>query len=167
MKVRCCVFFGIDLAGPPVSHRHPLPHQLSKVVLPRARHSARWSDAERQDGKPFEFCVGQVSSFQTMPYCSFKPSHAGLSTPRPTISFNTTQPNQIGGGDDAFNTFFSETGAGKHVPRAVYVDLEPTVCAIALAFVCHVRPSKHQDSGVRKCPHQESNLGCRGHNATS
>merc|ERR1719298_185367 len=25
----------------------------------------------------------------------------------------------IGGGDDAFNTFFSETGAGKHVPRAV------------------------------------------------
>lgn len=33
----------------------------------------------------------------------------------------------IGGGDDSFNTFFSETGAGKHVPRAVMVDLEPTV----------------------------------------
>merc|ERR1711971_34680 len=33
----------------------------------------------------------------------------------------------IGGGDDAFNTFFSETGAGKHVPRTVMVDLEPTV----------------------------------------
>jgi hypothetical protein len=32
-----------------------------------------------------------------------------------------------GGGDDAFNTFFSETGAGKHVPRAVFLDLEPTV----------------------------------------
>ena len=30
----------------------------------------------------------------------------------------------IGGGDDSFNTFFSETGAGKHVPRAVFVDLE-------------------------------------------
>ncbi|EUD67861.1 hypothetical protein C922_01473 [Plasmodium inui San Antonio 1] len=29
--------------------------------------------------------------------------------------------------DDAFNTFFSETGAGKHVPRCVFVDLEPTV----------------------------------------
>jgi len=29
---------------------------------------------------------------------------------------------------DGFNTFFSETGSGKHVPRAVYVDLEPTVC---------------------------------------
>lgn len=28
---------------------------------------------------------------------------------------------------DAFNTFFSETGAGKHVPRALFVDLEPTV----------------------------------------
>ena len=33
----------------------------------------------------------------------------------------------IGGGDDSFNTFFSETGAGKHVPRAVFVDLERTV----------------------------------------
>uniref|UniRef100_A0A3Q2ZW36 Tubulin/FtsZ GTPase domain-containing protein n=1 Tax=Kryptolebias marmoratus TaxID=37003 RepID=A0A3Q2ZW36_KRYMA len=33
----------------------------------------------------------------------------------------------IGGGDDSFNTFFSETGAGKHVPRAIFVDLEPTV----------------------------------------
>ena len=28
---------------------------------------------------------------------------------------------------DAFGTFFSETAAGKHVPRAVFVDLEPTV----------------------------------------
>ena len=29
--------------------------------------------------------------------------------------------------DDSFSTFFSETGSGKHVPRAVFVDLEPTV----------------------------------------
>ena len=36
----------------------------------------------------------------------------------------------IGGGDDSFNTFFSETGAGKHVPRAVFVDLEPTVVGV-------------------------------------
>merc|ERR1712233_172685 len=33
----------------------------------------------------------------------------------------------VGAGDDSFNTFFSETGAGKHVPRAVFVDLEPSV----------------------------------------
>lgn len=33
----------------------------------------------------------------------------------------------IGGGDDSYSTFFSETGAGKHVPRAIFVDLEPTV----------------------------------------
>lgn len=33
----------------------------------------------------------------------------------------------IGTGDDSFTTFFSETGTGKHVPRAVLVDLEPTV----------------------------------------
>ncbi len=33
----------------------------------------------------------------------------------------------IGQADDSFNTFFSETGTGQHVPRAVFVDLEPTV----------------------------------------
>uniref|UniRef100_A0A915JRE9 Tubulin alpha chain n=1 Tax=Romanomermis culicivorax TaxID=13658 RepID=A0A915JRE9_ROMCU len=33
----------------------------------------------------------------------------------------------VGSGDDSFNTFFSETGSGGHVPRAVFVDLEPTV----------------------------------------
>merc|ERR1712141_132395 len=30
-------------------------------------------------------------------------------------------------GDDSFSTFFSETGNGKHVPRAIFVDLEPSV----------------------------------------
>ena len=29
--------------------------------------------------------------------------------------------------DDSFGTFFAQTGAGKHVPRAIFVDLEPTV----------------------------------------
>ncbi|CAO4360801.1 Protein CBR-TBA-5 [Caenorhabditis briggsae] len=29
--------------------------------------------------------------------------------------------------DQSYNTFFSETPAGKHVPRAIFVDLEPTV----------------------------------------
>jgi len=33
----------------------------------------------------------------------------------------------IGGENDPFNTFFSETPSGKHVPRAVFVDLEPSV----------------------------------------
>ncbi|KAG0547799.1 hypothetical protein BDA96_01G111300 [Sorghum bicolor] len=42
----------------------------------------------------------------------------------------------VGGGDDAFNTFFSETGAGKHVPRAVFVDLEPTVIDEAIYDIC-------------------------------
>jgi len=30
-------------------------------------------------------------------------------------------------GNDSFSTFFSETGSGKRVPRAIYVDLEPSV----------------------------------------
>eukprot|EP00253_Pinus_taeda_P001778 PITA_01778 len=33
----------------------------------------------------------------------------------------------IGGGNYAFNTFFSETRVGKHVPRAVFLYFEPTV----------------------------------------
>ncbi|GCC44530.1 hypothetical protein chiPu_0028454, partial [Chiloscyllium punctatum] len=38
------------------------------------------------------------------------------------------RPSKSGGlQDDSFHTFFSETGAGKHVPRAVFIDLEPTV----------------------------------------
>jgi tubulin alpha len=29
--------------------------------------------------------------------------------------------------DASFSTFFNETDSGKHVPRAIFVDLEPTV----------------------------------------
>lgn len=29
--------------------------------------------------------------------------------------------------ENSFGTFFSETGSGKYVPRAVFVDLEPSV----------------------------------------
>ena len=29
--------------------------------------------------------------------------------------------------DESFTTFFSETMSGKHVPRAIFVDLEPSV----------------------------------------
>jgi tubulin alpha len=31
------------------------------------------------------------------------------------------------GGTDSFNTFFHETGTGKHVPRSIMLDLEPSV----------------------------------------
>nr|XP_061832477.1 tubulin alpha-1B chain-like [Nerophis lumbriciformis] len=37
------------------------------------------------------------------------------------------QSQKANGADGSSNTFFSETGSGKHVPRAVFVDLEPTV----------------------------------------
>lgn len=29
--------------------------------------------------------------------------------------------------NDGFSTFFSETSSGKHVPRSLYIDLEPNV----------------------------------------
>ena len=37
--------------------------------------------------------------------------------------------------DDSFSTFFSTTGSGKHVPRAVFVDLEPTVVDEVVLFL--------------------------------
>lgn len=42
----------------------------------------------------------------------------------------------IGKADDTFNTFFSETGSGKHVPRAIFVDLEPTVIGEVSSMLC-------------------------------
>uniref|UniRef100_A0A914CJG6 Tubulin alpha chain n=1 Tax=Acrobeloides nanus TaxID=290746 RepID=A0A914CJG6_9BILA len=33
----------------------------------------------------------------------------------------------LGVEDHSYNTFFSETPSGKHVPRAIFIDLEPTV----------------------------------------
>jgi tubulin alpha len=92
--------------------------------------------------------VGPSRSPSTLPYpsrpsqrdfASPPPSHLAEScltsrTPRHPQQEHGIQPDgqmpsdkTIGGGDDAFNTFFSETGSGKHVPRTVFVDLEPTV----------------------------------------
>ncbi|GAB2229239.1 hypothetical protein Droror1_Dr00023377 [Drosera rotundifolia] len=43
--------------------------------------------------------------------------------PDDKMSSDTT----VGVCGDAFNTFFSETDVGKHIPRAIFVDLDPTV----------------------------------------
>ena len=37
------------------------------------------------------------------------------------------QDDSPGAEDDSHTTFFSETSSGMHVPRAVFIDLEPTV----------------------------------------
>ena len=39
----------------------------------------------------------------------------------------TMQSDSVSTSDDSFSTFFSSTGSGRHVPRAVFVDLEPSV----------------------------------------
>ena len=57
----------------------------------------------------------------------------------------------IGGGDDSFNTFFSETGAGKHVPRAVFVDLEPTVVGKSMKKVFNFFLSLINSKVVLQC----------------
>ena len=45
-------------------------------------------------------------------------------TPDGFLEEGLTKPR---GGEEGFSTFFSETGNGKYVPRALYVDLEPNV----------------------------------------
>ena len=37
--------------------------------------------------------------------------------------------------DESYSTFFNETPGGKHVPRALFVDLEPTVIGKCVYFV--------------------------------
>ena len=51
----------------------------------------------------------------------------------------------VGYGDDSFNTFFSETGTGKHVPRAVFVDLEPTVVGIQIIIRCTITHTNNHE----------------------
>eukprot|EP01024_Parvocaulis_polyphysoides_P065510 TRINITY_DN7647_c0_g2_i4.p1 TRINITY_DN7647_c0_g2~~TRINITY_DN7647_c0_g2_i4.p1 ORF type:complete len:454 (+),score=71.75 TRINITY_DN7647_c0_g2_i4:120-1481(+) len=43
------------------------------------------------------------------------------------INQDGTLGENLNGRDDSFSTFFSETGYGKYVPRALFIDLEPTV----------------------------------------
>ena len=38
-----------------------------------------------------------------------------------------TEEKKANPGNDSFSTFFSETSGGKHIPRAIFLDLEPTV----------------------------------------
>ena len=45
----------------------------------------------------------------------------------PILFLDELSDASIGVEHDSFNTFFSETSSGKHVPRAVFIDLEPTV----------------------------------------
>ena len=55
---------------------------------------------------------------------SYKPSESKL---KKISDGQIPDENKQDVADDSFNTFFAETGSGKHVPRAVFVDLEPTV----------------------------------------
>ena len=58
--------------------------------------------------------------------------------------------------DNSFSTFFAETGTGVHTPRAVFVDLEPTVIKKISIFIetCHVKcPSVgHRRDSDRNIP---------------
>ena len=55
----------------------------------------------------------------------------------------------IGGGDDAFNSFFSETGAGKHVPRAVFDGLAQ-FSHVWVTFVFDRNTNVHKASAVER-----------------
>ena len=89
---------------------------------------------EEKEKKKGFFFVGRPTDATTrFFFLSTSSSFLSCSLPKPKINFkNRIQPDgqapaDVGAGDDAFNTFFSETGAGKHVPRCIFLDLEPTV----------------------------------------
>ena len=50
--------------------------------------------------------------------------------------------------DDSFSTFFSETNCGKHVPRALFVDLEPSVIGM---YVVSSHTTYRKNNNLEKC----------------
>uniref|UniRef100_A0A8C6ZFY4 Tubulin/FtsZ GTPase domain-containing protein n=1 Tax=Nothoprocta perdicaria TaxID=30464 RepID=A0A8C6ZFY4_NOTPE len=58
--------------------------------------------------------------------------------------------------DSSFGTFFSESGSGKHVPRAIFVDLEPTVLGKMFTF--------SEKVAISECFPSWSIMGPLGHN---
>ena len=61
--------------------------------------------------------------------------------------------NDNAGYDDSFNTFFSSTGTGKHVPRSLFIDLEPTVVGKSLTLGM----TKISDLSSKRTPTQARN----------
>jgi tubulin alpha len=62
--------------------------------------------------------------------------------------------------DDSFSTFFSSTGAGQHVPRAVMVDLEPSVvdsgaCVLSFYWLFSLSSYKVRQSKYKGLFHPE------------
>lgn len=52
------------------------------------------------------------------------------------VSLGTiAEPNSC---EDPFNTFFNTGSSGRHVPRAIYVDLEPTVVGEGFGICLYV-----------------------------
>ena len=91
------------------------------ALLPRTRHPGEVRRRQEERGcrrLPIRYAYTSQTSLTNNPplFSSYQPDG------------QMPSDKTLGGGDDAFNTFFSETGSGKHGPRAVYVDLEPTVC---------------------------------------
>ena len=58
---------------------------------------------------------------------------------------------QNGINDESFSTFFNETGSGKHVPRAVFVDLEPNVIDEVYNNLDNFRRKKEQTFEENNC----------------
>ncbi len=95
----------------------------SKLVESAGNLCYNFNHASSFDSRPFSFLVLQLCMSFGGIYGFFFGGFQTHLQPDGQMPCDKT----MGGGDDAFNTFFSETGAGKHVPRAVFLDLEPTV----------------------------------------
>ena len=132
-----------------MKHRRPGRKRLLGALLPRARVSLE-EEGGGEDKKGSLSTKGRETNRRTknevfsLSFALFSQLTVFFETPFPfssrppprsspaLSSHHRIQPDgqapaDVGAGDDAFNTFFSETGAGKHVPRCIFLDLEPTV----------------------------------------
>lgn len=66
----------------------------------------------------------------------------------------TADEHNEGGSDDSFTTFFNETRSGKYVPRAIFVDLEPTAIGEFYPNSSHIFEHSRPCNGSKPLVHK-------------
>ena len=91
------------------------------TLLSGARNLARWQDA---GGWKLDPCIYILLRFILFCYVLLRFAKCQR---RHNFRLLLQKDESMDSTDNSFNTFFAETGTGVHTPRAVFVDLEPTV----------------------------------------
>ncbi|KAF4601981.1 hypothetical protein EYR40_005182 [Pleurotus pulmonarius] len=121
------------------THTHIIPFHGLRIWDTLVGYFARkTSDKAARGGKHAVAAIkGTVQSFKMREVISVHVGQAGVQIGNAcwelyTVEHGLSPDGRLMEGspstnDDGFSTFFSETSSGKHVPRSLYVDLEPNV----------------------------------------